>query len=152
MTTLSDILAALHSKGGFELVNKNETLTRLRLVGRVPKVHMGSWLVLINRLIAASDSERPWSVDISKWHFNKDGGRKTVFAWRLIFQAEEVGKQLADIVNIIKTSPGAKSAELEEIHLYGRADNNTAGGKRGAGPTGTIAVGQLAVMRKGLGG
>ena len=101
-------------------------------------------------LIAASDSGRPWSVDISKWHFLRNA--KVVFAWRLIFQAEDIEKQYADILNIIRTAPNAKMPEPAEVRLYGRGNNDTAGGKRGAGPTDTVAVGPLAVLRKGLGG
>jgi hypothetical protein len=150
MTTLPELLAVLHRKGGFEMVNHTVSPARLRLVGRVPKIHMSNWLVLVDRLIAASDGGRPWSVDISKWHFRRS--QKVVFAWRLIFQAEEVEKQYADILNVSKTSPGAKMVESDEVHLYGRGDNDTSGGKRGAGPAGSVAVGPYAILKKSMGG
>lgn len=154
MATLPELFATLRSKAGFEVVSHTLSPTRLRVLGRLPLdrggMNMGNWVVLVDRLLAASEQSRPWSVDVSKHYFRRDS--KLVYAWRLLFQADEIEKQYADIISTVKASPGAARPEPTEVRLYGRQDNDPSGGKRGAGPVGSIAVGPLAVFAKQRGG
>lgn len=157
MATLDDLFAVLQHKAGLEVVNHTLTApSRLRVLGRLPMDRAGTninnWKVLMDRLLTATERGRPWSVDLSKSYFKKAG--KVVYAWRLIFQADEVEKQYADIINIIRTSPQAARQVPDEVRLYGveQDRNNPAGGKRGAGMTDKTAVGAAAAMRKSMGG
>jgi hypothetical protein len=157
MADVSELFKMMQRKCGFELVNHAlMPPTRLRMLGRVPVdqagMNMGNWKVLMDRLLTAVEQGRPWSVDISKSYFKKGG--RLVYAWRLIFQAEAIEQQLADIINLTKTSPGSARPEPLEVRLYGVEENrnSTAGGKRGAGPLGSVMVGPMAVARKNMGG
>jgi hypothetical protein len=156
MSTPAELFQVLRRKAGFEMVTHTVNETRLRVVGRLPLdrqgANMNNWKVLMLRMLSAADHGRPWSVDISKHYFKKAG--KLVYGWRVIFQGPEILKHLADIINVISTSPGAAKPEPEFVTLHGLPPdrNNPAGGKAGAGPTGTVPVGPIAVMRKSMGG
>jgi hypothetical protein len=154
MATLPELFATLRSKSGFEVVSHTPSATRLRVLGRLPLdregMNINNWVVLVARLLTATEQGKPWSVDVSKHYFKRDG--KLVYAWRLLFQAEEIEKHYADIMNVAKNSPGAKRPEPEEVRLYGRESNDTSGGKRGAGALGSVAVGPIAVFSKQHGG
>lgn len=156
MATLPELFANLRSKAGFEVVSHTITPTRLRVLGRLPLdragMNMGNWVVLVDRLLTASEQGKPWSVDVSKSYFKRQG--KLVYAWRLLIQADEIEKHYGDMISVVKTSPGAARPEPTEVRLYGRAadDNDTSGGKRGAGPAGSVLIGAAAAYRKNMGG
>jgi hypothetical protein len=155
MTTASQLFAALRKKVGFEVVSQSETPGQLRILGRIPddgmSLNLNNWKIVKYRLLMAME-DRPWKVDISKSYFIKKETKKLVFAWRVLLQGDEVAKHYADIINLIVTSPSAR-ADVMEIPLGVGADrNNTAGGKRGAGMMGTVAVGPGAVKQKQMGG
>lgn len=154
-TPASTVLSALRAKVGFEAVSKNETPAQLWILGRIPDDTQGlngnNWKIVMWRLLQAMKN-RPWKADLSKDYFIKEETGKLVFAWRVILQGKDIAKHYADIANIIQTSPSAR-AEVMEIPLSGGADrNNPAGGRRGAGPAGTVAVGPMAVQQKMRGG
>jgi hypothetical protein len=152
----STVFAVLRAKVGFEVVSKNESASQLWMLGRIPDDTQGlngnNWKIVMWRLLQAMKN-RPWKADLSKDYFIKEETGKLVFAWRVILQGTDIAKHYADIANIIQTSPSAR-AEVMEIPLAGvSADrNNTAGGRRGAGPAGTVAVGPMAVQQKMRGG
>jgi hypothetical protein len=156
MSTVAELFTALHRRAGFEMVAHTLAPTRLRILGRLPLdrqgMNMSNWKVLMERLLTASEQGRPWSVDLSKNYFKKGG--RIVYAWRVIFQGDAIAMHLTDIINVVKTSPGARIPEPEFVTLHGLPPdrNNTAGGKAGAGPVGSVAVGPMAAMRKNLGG
>jgi hypothetical protein len=156
MSTAAELFTALHRRAGFEMVNHTLAPTRLRILGRLPLdragMNMSNWKVLMERLLTAAEQGRPWSVDLSKSYFKKGG--RIVYAWRVIFQGDAIETHLTDIINVVKTSPGARIPEPTEVRLYGLPQdrNNTAGGKAGAGPVGSVAVGPLAAARKNMGG
>lgn len=154
MATVEDILRMLHKKAGFEVVNHTLGPNKLRILGRVPKQgsNVGNYLVLVDRVLTAMERGRPWSVDISDLYLKKAG--KTVYARRWLIQAENLETHFDDIITVLQSSPGTVRPELEEVQLFGLPPdrNNTAGGKRGAGPMGSVAVGAAAAARKNLGG
>lgn len=156
-TSVTDIHLALRQKVNFEVVANTEAPDRLRIMGRIPQDRDGrnlnNWILVMDRLLDAMET-RPWTVDLSKNYFKKAPKSRIVFAWRLIFQSDGLASHYADIVNLIKTAPSTARAEITSMPLYGSnaGRNDTAGGKRGAGPAGTVAVGPMAVMQKNMGG
>jgi hypothetical protein len=157
MPTQADtIFAALQEKVGFQVVQFSESPRQLRVVGRIPPDSLmrneGNWKALMFR-IKTAEEQRPWTADLSKWYFIKKEVNRLVFAHRILLQGEDIVKHYADFANIIRTSPEARR-EVTEIPLggAGRDRNNPAGGRRGAGPSGTVPVGPMAVMQKMRGG
>ena len=154
-TTASHVFTALRKRVGFEVVSKSETPNQLRILGRIPEDSMGlngnNWKIVKYRLLMAME-DRPWKVDLSKSYFIKKETKKLVFAWRVLLQGENIAQHYADIVNIISTSPSAR-VDVMEIPLgTGEDRNNPAGGRRGAGPMGSVAVGPMSVRQKQMGG
>jgi hypothetical protein len=157
MTTTNDLYQILLQKVGYEVVVPTEEPGRLRLMGRIPadkeERNMGNWKLVMDRVLEAA-FDRPWTVDISKNYFKKGKGQPVVFAWRIIFAHADIAQHYADIVNIIRTAPSSARTEVTEMPLPGSSvhRNSTAGGKRGAGVSGSIPVGPLAAQQKNMGG
>lgn len=157
MSDPRNILAALKRKCGFEHVTVNASDKQLRIEGRVrdaaTNLNSKNWTILKTRLCLASRG-KAWSVDISKHFFVPEGGARLMFAWRIIFHGESLAQNYPFIAGVIDASPTANSGEVTEIALAGTsADrNNTAGGRRGAGFEGRVAVGPLALQARLLGG
>lgn len=156
-TSKTTVFVALRKKVGFEVVSDTETPNQLRVLGRIPEDSLGlngnNWKIVTYRLLKAMDS-RPWKVDVSKSYFIKKETGKLVFAWRILLQGDGIAQHYADVINLIDTSPSAR-VEVTEIPLGGGNEggrNNTAGGRRGAGPMGSIPTGPLAVRNKQMGG
>jgi hypothetical protein len=155
MSTPADkLFLALRKKVGFEVVSQAESPNQLRILGRIPGDRLGSnegnWKIVKWRLLKAMES-RPWKVDLSKSYFIKKETDKMVFAWRILLQGEDIAQHYADVISIIESSPQSR-AEVMEIPLLGNSRNDTAGGKRGAGPAGMVPVGPMAVQNKMRGG
>jgi hypothetical protein len=156
-TTARDIHVALAQKCGYEVVQNTEKDQQLRIIGRIVEDRdgrkMNNWILVIDRLLEAGFA-RPWTIDICKHYFKRSKSSPVIFGWRIILQAEIVSEHYADIVNLIKTAPTSARAEVTEMPLVGSSihRNSTAGGKRGAGPMGTIPVGPAAAAQKNMGG
>jgi len=153
---INKLFSALRKKAGFEVVSHNESANQLRLLGRIPDDAFGlnsnNWKIVKYRLLEVME-DRSWKVDLSKSYFIKKETKKMVFAWRVLFQGEGIANHYEEIAHLIEFSPSARS-EVLEVPLPGAgADrNNTAGGRRGAGPVGTVPVGPMALQRKMMGG
>ena len=155
-----ELYAALRKVCGFEMVSETEGPKQLRAIGRILADRVGrneeNWKIVMYRLLSAMEN-RPWKADLSKWYFIKLETKKLVHARRVILQGENIARHYEDITHIILSSPPARTPEISEnweIPLAGvSADrNNSAGGRRGAGPTDKVAVGPLAVNRQKMGG
>jgi len=157
MTTRNDIYQALFQKCGYEMVIETEEPNRLRIMGRIrlgnDGRNMGNWQLVMHRLLKAA-FRRPWTIDISKDFFIKTEDSPLVFGWRIILQGENVAQYFADVVNIIQTAPATARTEVTEMPMPGSKAhrNSTAGGARGAGASGSVPVGPLAVAQKNAGG
>jgi hypothetical protein len=153
-TAANALFAALRKKVSFEVVSQTETPNQLRILGRIPTdrlgLNEGNWKIVKYRLLIAME-ERPWKVDLSKSYFIKTETKKMVFAWRILLQGENIAQHYADIISVISTSPSAR-AEVMEIPLVGNSRNDTTGGRRGAGPVGSVAVGPFALQQRTRGG
>jgi hypothetical protein len=153
-----DLFQALHAKVGYEVVSFKETDAQLRIMGRIPgdpvSLNSNNWKILKWQLLKATQAGRPWAVDLSKSYFIKPETDRLVFAWRIILQGAGLADHYADVLNLIKTSPESSRTEVMEMPLAGAgADrNSTAGGRRGAGPAGSVLVGPMAVHAKRMGG
>jgi hypothetical protein len=156
MSTANDVFKALTKRTGFEVVQPTESPNQLRIVGRLPpdalSLNKNNYVILAHRLLAAME-ERPWKVDISEWYLIKPETKRLVKAQRLIFQGELIARCYDDIINVISTSPTAR-VDVTEVPLAGVSPdrNNTSGGRRGAGPMGSVAVGAAALRIKQMGG
>jgi hypothetical protein len=157
VATEADLFKALHRKCGFEVVSHTWMIAgkKLRISGRVPKVgsNIGNYLVLMRHILVATARGLSWTADLSDHYILKSDG-KMVYERRWLLQGEELEKNLEDVIQTMKNSPSAQRKEAEEVRLYGLSPdrNNTAGGKRGAGPVGSVPVGPMAAMRKNMGG
>lgn len=157
MTTSKDIHSVLQQKVGYEVVTNTEKVDQLRVVGRIHTDrdgrNMNNWILVMDRLFEAA-YDRPWAIDLSKHYFKRGKGQPVVFGWRIIFQAANIAEHYADIVNLIHTAPVTARTEVTEMPMPGSMAhrNNTSGGRRGAGPAGSIAVGPAAVAQKNAGG
>lgn len=149
------ILQAMKVKAGFQALDVNEGKGRLRILGRVPQSQTTrntlNWLIVAYRLLKASN--QVYKVDVSKQYFIKND--RIVFAWRLVFEGNDLEKYYEFITNVVKESPQTATFDLsEEVPLHGVAAdrNNTAGGKRGASSVFRGVVGPEALAAKNRGG
>ena len=149
MATAQDLINVLAAKARFEPVDVQESTTQLRILGRVrtdgARTAMDNWLLMMNSI--AEKEERagcPWKVDISRKYFRRGG--KLIFAWRLIIQGENLPALLPDIIAAAQGSPVSQGVELTEIALPGASGNRNAfRNGRGAGETGKVPVGPMAI-------
>lgn len=155
---VEDLFRAMQRKAGFEAVSVTEpSAGQLRALGRIPEdmggLNMGNWKILMYQLYTTM-AGRPWKVDISKSYFIKQETGKLVFAWRVIFQGENLAQHLPEIISVVNGSPVTARAEITEIPLAGAAANRgkVTGGRRGAGPSGQVLVGPAAIQAKLMGG
>lgn len=135
---MEDFKKALAHKAGFEVVQETCTTKQLRFVGRVLPSKTKQWLRVAEQLLLHSESA-PWSLDLSKLYFLRGG--KLMYGWRLIIQAEDVAQHVPALVSIVGATP-AIQAQLEEVRLYGRGNNDVLErGGRGAQSVLTAVVG-----------
>ena len=155
MASSDTVVQALKRRCAFEVVSLKEADNQLWILGRVPpdvaRVNENNWNFVVSRLLIA-ETQRPWKVDLSRKYLLRVG--KLAHAKRFILDAENVKQHYADVANIIATTPKA-AVDVMEIPLgagLGRDRNNPSGGRRGAGPAGSVAVGPSAVFAKMKGG
>lgn len=146
---LVELTRLLKLRGGYELVNHNATPTQIRMLGRVPKEMMGSWLLVAHRLLSVSEGAA-WSVDISKQYFLRSN--RILFAWRIILQGEDLDAQMIALCEAISNAPRPKTI-VEEQRLYGASpDRNMPRGGKGAQGVLTAVVGPMAIAQQRAGG
>jgi hypothetical protein len=136
------LLAGLEHKVNFECVADSASDRQIRLIGRVYPEHMPLWLNIIKQLLLQQE-EAPWSMDISKHYFLREG--EVRFGWRIILQAGDVAKHLDDVVSVILQTVEPRQ-EVREVPLYGAGSYRQGLKKgRGAQPTGKAVVGKAAI-------
>ncbi len=152
------LFQALRKKAGFEPVSIAEpNPNQLRVLGRVLEdtggMNMNNWKILMHRFYTTMVS-RPWKADFSKSYFVQEETGKLVFAWRLIFQGENLAQFYPELAKLAESSPVSARGDITEMVLPGasRDRHSTHGGRRGAGPAGKVLVGPLAVAAKQRGG
>jgi hypothetical protein len=157
MATVNDLLAVLHRRCNFEIPDPSdlsrfiqETPKQIRIIGRIrpdgTSAAMNNWLLIMSSLFERM--EKPgvtWKADISKWYFRRNG--RIVFAWRILLQGEDIKSRLTEILQAVNNSPISSKAEVEEIPLpgVGRANRNVSHNGKGAGLSGKVAVGPMAI-------
>lgn len=149
---IDELTRLLKLRGGFETVNANPSQGQVRLLGRVPKDHMGAWLLIVNELLVRG-SGTSWSVDISKQYFRRDG--KVMFAWRIILKAADAAQAVSAVCEAISSAPRPR-VSVDEFPLPGvKGDRNVAGpNSRGKGAQGSLnsVVGPMALSQLGRSG
>ncbi len=123
-----ELYQVLYAKAGFEVVNDHVGEKQLRVLGRVDNKRMPVWLVVIQRLLAKAE-QSSWNVDISKQYFLRDG--KLLFAWRVIFQGDEIGGHLQEIADIATEAPVMRQ-EIMEVPIQRSAHRTQMRHGRGA--------------------
>jgi hypothetical protein len=135
---MEDFKQALAQRAGFEVVQESCTTKQIRYVGRVAASKAKQWLRVAEQLLQQSDGA-PWSLDLSKLYFLRGG--KLMYGWRLIVQGEDVMQYQAALVAAVTKAPTVQ-AQLEEVRLYGRGNNEVMEhGGRGAQSVLTAVVG-----------
>lgn len=123
MATPRDFYRELHGITKFEIVGTpKESERQIRLVGRArPRAVSRTWASqYVDALVRASTSNGRWSVDVSRYYFEKDN--EVIWAWRVIIQAVSVPMESAldEILRTLRLSarPAAHvPMEVTEIPL-----------------------------------
>ena len=130
----------LAQKVGFGVVTSTLGDKQIRLVGRVPQPQIGTWLLVMERLLVG-EKNAAWNVDISKQYFMR--GAKLLYGWRVIFRADGIAQHLNEIAQVIQTTPMVQR-QLDEVALHGGVDRTSLRGGKGAQPMFTAVVGAAA--------
>ena len=148
MPVVTDVYAALTRKSGFEVLQGKESAGQLRFMGRS---HIDRWnffLLVIDKLLAASDNVNiEWTVDISKQYMRRDG--LVLYGWRFIFQAPAISKSYESIISTIVSAPSPSRIELQSQLLPGYKPGDIRGGvnERGKGASAAGSV-PMAMSRR----
>lgn len=142
------MLQALRLRGGFEKVKESELTGQYRILGRVKQETNDAWLLLVTRLLIASERTEAWSVDISKQYFVQGG--KLMYGWRLIVQSRELATAYSDIAELATSAPRVK-ATIAEQPLVGarRSPPSASNNGKGAQSVYSAVVGPKALTRMG---
>lgn len=146
MATPNDFIHLVRSKGHFELIEHDLKDTRAFFLGRVLSpsgMKNGTWPLIAHQLLLMSSGDSPWKVDISRQYFlrNLPQGPKMFYAWRLIFQGEELPQHWGSIVEAVRNAPSPARSEVMEIPLHGGAERNVPRNGKGAATIGSAQVG-----------
>jgi len=141
MATSTDVCTVLTRKCGFEVISGKELPKQLRIMGRCHPDRWNFFLPVIHRLLTFSeDPSVGWTVDISKPYLLRND--RVLFAWRLIFQAQQIAEQYADIVDTITGAAGPTRVELSSQLLPGYKPGDIRGGVNAKGK-GASSAGSL---------
>lgn len=135
MSVVDSIVSALSEKTGFDVVEKTDSSSQLRLLGRVAQASMPAWLELMEKVLGVADGAQ-WKADVSKVYLLKGG--KLVYAWRVIFQSSDIENHHGAILNAIRGTTEAPG-ELLEVPLFGYSSTRFMDpdkSRRGARPLG----------------
>ena len=142
---VTNLLNALH-RGGFEVVNSTQTPNQIRLIGRIGKDRLSTWLVVVQHLCKQSGG-KTWAADVSKYYFLRADDRLQ-YGWRIILQGEDIASRLEEIIRVLTTTPPHRTV-VDELPLMGASASRNAlspGGK-GAQGVNRPVVGAAAVMQ-----
>jgi hypothetical protein len=129
------LLNALHSRFGYEMRTHDVRPNQIRFLGKVPPEYSRNWVVGMRHLLLKSMAST-WNFDLSRQYFLR--GEQMVWGWRLIFQHEDIGSQVGDIITSINAAPRARF-EVTEQRLPGvKGQRRTMNAKgKGASAAGT---------------
>jgi hypothetical protein len=124
MATPRDFYREFYAITKFEIVGSpKESDRQLRLVGRIrARAISRVWATqFVDALVRASTGNARWSVDVSRYYFEKDG--EVIWAWRVIIQTGNASMESAldEILHALRLSarPTARMAtsEVTEVPL-----------------------------------
>lgn len=125
MATPRDFYRELGTITKFEIVGEpKESERQLRIVGRVRvRAVSRAWATqYLTALVRASTANTRWSVDISRYYFEK--GDDVIWAWRIIVQTASIPMEIAldEILRVLRLSSRAVTSappEVTEMPLVG---------------------------------
>lgn len=146
MATPNDFIHLVQTKGHFELIEKELGPTRVRFLGRVLStagMKNSTWPLIAHQLLLMSRGDSPWKVDISRQYFLRElpQGPKMFYAWRLIFQGQELSDNWGHIVDAVRNAPTPSRTEVMEIPIQGGGERNMPKNGKGAATLGSAQVG-----------
>ena len=143
---LTRLATALRSRCDYQIVEATPSPRQLRLLGRLPNARMPDMLLLVHHLSRVAAQKPGWTADISKWYFEREG--RVRFAWRIIFQADNIEAHLGGIAAAVAAAPRSNRIEVDQAPLIGASAIRTAPivkGKRAVGLSGTVLTGKNAL-------
>lgn len=150
MSTVRDLVNAIRTRVPFEPIDIQESSNQLRIIARIrpdgTSAPIDNWMnVMMTFFKRMAQPTCHWKVDISKQYFPR--GEKVVYAWRVMFQAENLMTLMPNIIESVMTAPLTSRAEVNEVPLLGASANrnDTTGGRKGAGVFGSVPTGPMAV-------
>lgn len=136
-----EVYAALMRKSGFEVIQEKETSKQLRIMGRVPTERWNFFVPVLHQLLTASAKPGPpWTCDVSKQYLLRNS--QVLYAWRVIFQSENLLMQYGDITKTILSASSPARVELQSQLLPGYKPGDVRGGFNSKGK-GTGVAGSL---------
>jgi len=150
-STFRDLQAAFQRKSGFQVISHVDTQpNKLRIIGRLENDRLGvnlkNWLFVVGQILDVSDEGKMgWSADISKQYLRRGtkGNKRTLYAWRLLFEGEALHTHYDQIIRVIQGSPHASRGEITEFPLTGSSANRgDMGSGKGAWGVGSAPIGQ----------
>lgn len=138
MAAVTDLIALLKKRVGFDVKDASESPTQLRLLGSVPlsKKESADWILVVHQLLTKMDGST-WTCDISKQYFLR--AVKVWWGWRLIFQGTNLSDSYAAILAAVDETPPASKVELTQIALPGATAARAQ--RTNVGVYGSVAVG-----------
>ena len=121
MSTANDIVSILTKRVGFEALAVDPSDNQLRLIGRIPPNAQSHWVLVIHKLLVATERTQ-WKVDISRFYFTRVVGnnqKRLFYSWRVIFQGQNIGQFYKAICACINDAPRPARVELQEFPLTG---------------------------------
>jgi|SRR5690606_34152141 len=154
-TKKDELYSLLRKKACFEVVKETYKPTQLRVIGRVVNNQFNFWLPTMYQLLKVSSApDADWTCDISKQYLlHNDSVR---YAWRLIFQANDLERQLPAVIATVANAPNPSRVEVSSFVLPGYQKDQIRGGQnaRGKGATalGSAVIGPMGAVKLSRGG
>lgn len=147
------LASLLRNTVGFEVVESKVDDKYVMLLGRLKQD--AAALNLMAGYIYANAAKAAWNADIVKALVHKpteENPFHNVAAWRIALYGAEVPVMLSVLESAARAVPAKPKVEVVEVPLPAPPDRNAPNAKgKGAGPSGTMFTGKMALMRYGGG-
>lgn len=149
MDPLESLLSTICNRFGMQVVNQNVSQSQVRLVLRINPQHTRNWLVAGQHLLRVSKRSE-WTFDLSRHYFLRGGDDGVmVWAWRVIFQHQDIMSQVPSIISAMSSAPRARF-EIDEQQLPGVTGQRRTMNDRGKGASAAGSTPLLIRQRMGM--
>ena len=132
MEQLEGLFSTICGRFGMQIVSQSVTQAQIRLVLRINPQQTRNWLVAGQHLLRVSRRSE-WTYDLSRHYFLRGGDDGVmVWAWRVIFQHQDIASQIPSIIAAMNSAPRARF-EIEEQQLPGVTGQRRTMNERGKG-------------------